>query len=72
MTSSSVLIALWLVSPAKTAGRSSSAPDKISLKPVDRPDSSGISTAKAQKILGYTPKRSWKDYLDQNGRAKTE
>jgi nucleoside-diphosphate-sugar epimerase len=46
--------------------------DKISLKPVDRPDSSGISTAKAQKILGYTPKRSWKDYLDQNGRAKTE
>lgn len=44
--------------------------DKIELKPVDRPDSSGISTAKAQRILGYAPKRSWKDYLDENGHAK--
>lgn len=44
--------------------------DKIELKPVDRPDSSGISTAKAQRVLGYSPKRSWKDYLDENGRAK--
>lgn len=44
--------------------------DKIALKPVDRPDSSGISTAKAQRVLGYSPKRSWKDYLDENGHAK--
>ncbi len=44
--------------------------DKIELRPVDRPDASGISTAKAQKILGYSPKRSWKDYLDENGHAR--
>ncbi len=44
--------------------------DTIALRPVDRPDSSGISTAKAQRVLGYSPKRSWKDYLDENGHAR--
>lgn len=44
--------------------------DTIPLRPVDRPDSSGISTAKAQRVLGYSPKRSWKDYLDEDGHAR--
>lgn len=44
--------------------------DTIELRPVDRPDSSGISTAKAQRVLGYAPKRSWKDYLDEDGHAR--
>jgi len=43
--------------------------DKIELRHLDRVDASGISSAKAQKLLGWTPKRSWRDYLDSNGHA---
>ncbi len=44
--------------------------DRIELRPLDRVDSSGISSAKAQRVLGWTPKRSWRDYLDTDGRSK--
>ena len=43
--------------------------DKIELRPTARPDASGISSAKAQRMLGWSPKRSWRDYLDTNGKA---
>jgi len=43
--------------------------DQIELRPTDRPDASGISSAKAQRLLGWTPKRSWRDYLDEEGKA---
>ena len=43
--------------------------DAIELRPIDRADASGISTAKAQRLLGWTPKRSWRDHLDADGRA---
>ena len=43
--------------------------DTIELRPTDRPDASGISSAKAQRMLGWTPKRSWRDYLDADGKA---
>lgn len=43
--------------------------DKIELRPLDRVDASGITSAKAQRMLGWTPTRSWRDYLDSNGRA---
>jgi nucleoside-diphosphate-sugar epimerase len=43
--------------------------DKIELRPTSRPDASGISTEKAQRMLGWTPKRSWRDYLDADGKA---
>ena len=39
-------------------------------KPLPREDSSGISIAKAESMLGYSPKRSWSDYLDENGKTK--
>jgi nucleoside-diphosphate-sugar epimerase len=42
---------------------------KIELRPTSRPDASGISCEKAQRMLGWTPKRSWKDYLDGEGRS---
>lgn len=42
----------------------------IEIKPLSREDASGISSAKAEKMLGYSPKRSWKDYLDENGKLK--
>jgi UDP-glucose 4-epimerase len=38
--------------------------------PLPREDSSGISIEKARRMLGYDPKRSWRDYLDEDGRLK--
>jgi nucleoside-diphosphate-sugar epimerase len=46
--------------------------DAIELRPLAREDASGISSAKAMKMLGYAPKRSWRDYLDAQGRLKPE
>ncbi|MEU7739112.1 NAD(P)-dependent oxidoreductase [Nonomuraea sp. NPDC049158] len=43
--------------------------DAIALRPLSRPDASGISCAKAVRLLGWAPKRSWRDYLDEDGRA---
>jgi hypothetical protein len=42
--------------------------DKIAIRPLSRVDASGISSAKAMKLLGWAPKRSWRDYLDEQGR----
>jgi nucleoside-diphosphate-sugar epimerase len=39
-------------------------------KPLPREDASGISCEKAAMMLGYKPKRSWRDYLDAEGRLK--
>jgi nucleoside-diphosphate-sugar epimerase len=45
--------------------------DEIEVKkPLPRKDASGISIEKAQRLLGYAPKRSWSDYLDADGRGK--
>jgi UDP-glucose 4-epimerase len=41
----------------------------IELRELERPDSGGISTAKARRLLGWEAKRSWSDYLDSDGRA---
>ncbi len=47
--------------------------DKVEVKkPLPREDSSGISIAKAQRMLGYSPKRSWSAYLDESGRTKPD
>ena len=45
--------------------------DKVEVKkPLSREDAAGISIAKAEKMLGYSPKRSWRDYLDAEGKLK--
>ena len=45
--------------------------DAVEIKaPLPREDASGISCEKAQRMLGYEPKRSWRDYLDDEGRLK--
>ena len=44
--------------------------DKVELRPLARPDASGISCAKAERLLGYSPRRSWRNYLDEQGRLK--
>lgn len=43
--------------------------DRIELRPLERKDASGISSRKAMDLLGWSPKRSWRDYLDENGHA---
>lgn len=44
--------------------------DTIELRPTGRVDASGISCAKAHRMLGWRPSRSWRDYLDDEGRAR--
>jgi UDP-glucose 4-epimerase len=46
--------------------------NRIELRPVSRVDASGISCAKAHRMLGWRPTRSWRDYLDDEGRARTD
>ncbi|WIB67310.1 NAD(P)-dependent oxidoreductase [Curtobacterium sp. MCBD17_035] len=43
--------------------------DAIELRELDRVDASGISIAKARRLLGWSPKRSWRDHLDEQGHA---
>jgi UDP-glucose 4-epimerase len=43
--------------------------DRIALRELDRVDASGISTAKAGRLLGWTARRSWRDHLDADGHA---
>lgn len=64
---------MYIASPDNVGGRDFAAilkqyyGDSIELRPLDRVDASGISSAKAQRLLGWKPKRSWRDYLDENG-----
>lgn len=39
------------------------------LRAVGRPDAGGFDCAKANRLLGWTPTRSWRDHLDANGAA---
>jgi UDP-glucose 4-epimerase len=41
--------------------------DRIPLRDLDRPDASSISIAKARRLLGFDPQRSWRDRLDEQG-----
>jgi UDP-glucose 4-epimerase len=41
--------------------------DALPVRPLDRPDGGSISIAKARRLLGYDPKRSWRDRLDERG-----
>jgi UDP-glucose 4-epimerase len=42
----------------------------IPIRPLPRPDASGIDSSKARRLLGWEPKRSWRDYLDEQGRLR--
>jgi UDP-glucose 4-epimerase len=39
---------------------------------LDRVDASGISSAKAARLFGWRPVRSWRDHLDDSGRLRAE
>ena len=42
----------------------------IELRPTAREDASAVSSEKAQRLLGWTATRSWRDYLDEQGRSR--
>ena len=42
--------------------------DRVEVRPTSRPDASGISSAKAERLLGWRARRTWRDYLDADGR----
>lgn len=42
----------------------------VSVRATQRPDASGLSSAKAKELLGYTPRRSWRDHLEEDGRPR--
>ncbi|MBA3349695.1 MAG: NAD(P)-dependent oxidoreductase, partial [Actinobacteria bacterium] len=68
----------YIASPDNAGGRDFASAvrehygDKVELRAVDRRDASGISCAKANGLLGYRPSRSWRDYLDDDGRLKAD
>jgi nucleoside-diphosphate-sugar epimerase len=37
---------------------------RVPVQPLSRPDASGLSCVKAEKLLGWTPKLTWRAYLD--------
>jgi UDP-glucose 4-epimerase len=41
--------------------------DRVEYRPFARPDASGTSAAKAERLLGWQPTRSWRDYLTADG-----
>jgi UDP-glucose 4-epimerase len=69
---------MYIASPDNVAGRPLTElvrehhGDAIELRPLDRHDASGISIAKARRLLGYDPSRSWRDYLDDDGRLRPD
>ena len=42
----------------------------IEFRALDRPDASAVSIDKARRMLGWEPTRSWRDYLDEDGKAR--
>ena len=67
----------YIASPDNAGGRDLAAAvrehygDKIEIRSLARPDASSISCAKAERLLGYRPSRSWRDHLDEDGRRRT-
>ena len=65
----------YIASPDNVGGRDFAAilrqyyGNQIELRPTERFDASGISSQKAMDVLGWSPTRSWRDYLDDQGRA---
>lgn len=68
---------LYIASPDNSAGRplrqlvDAHGPEGLEVRDLPREDASGISTAKAQRLLGWRPTRTWRDHLDADGRPLT-
>jgi UDP-glucose 4-epimerase len=46
--------------------------DTVPVRKLEREDASGTSIAKARRLIGYAPSRSWRDYLSEDGRLLPE
>ena len=46
--------------------------DAVELRETDREDASGLTIAKARRVIGYEPTRSWRDYLTEDAELKPE
>ncbi len=63
----------YIASPDNVGGRDLAAAarehygDQIDVRDLARPDASGISCAKAERLLGYRPTRGWRDHLTEAG-----
>jgi nucleoside-diphosphate-sugar epimerase len=64
---------MYIASPDNCAGRPLAEMirrhhgDSVQIRDLPREDASGISSAKAERLLGYAPSRSWRDYLTEDG-----
>jgi nucleoside-diphosphate-sugar epimerase len=45
--------------------------DRVQIRELAREDASGISCAKAERMLGYAPSRSWRDCLTEDGTLRS-
>ena len=68
---------IYVAQPDNATGRpltelvEATVPDHaIELRATDREDASGIDCRKARDVLGWAPTRSWRDVLDEDGRAR--
>ena len=67
----------YIASPDNADGRDLAAAvrehygDRIELRDLARPDASSISCAKAERLLGHHPRRSWRDHLHPDGSSRT-
>jgi len=65
--------AMYVVSPDNATGRplgeliAHHFGENVELRELPREDAAGISNAKAERLLGYAPSRSWRDYLTPDG-----
>ena len=46
--------------------------DAVEIREHDREDAAGTSIAKARELIGYAPRRSWRDYLTEDGELKPD
>jgi UDP-glucose 4-epimerase len=64
---------LYIASPDNGAGRPLAGliahhfGEAVELRALPREDAGGISIAKARRLIGYDPQRSWRDYLTPTG-----
>jgi nucleoside-diphosphate-sugar epimerase len=69
--------AFYIAAPDTTGGvdlhaswRTANPGSTTHLRPVSRPDASGINSGKAQRLLGWQATRTWRDYLTDSGEPR--
>ena len=64
---------MYISSPDNFTGRPlGEVVDDVEIRELVREDAGGTSIAKARRLLGYDPQRTWRDYLDEQGDLRPE